>query len=768
VSSPRGRGKRTTPPPDTAQQGSSPERAADLATTPTGVVGDAGATQAGEDVRRRGWFWHWNSVVTQYAPLIGLKGVGLLNSYTVWTDRREESPHRGYAFPSQQREADFYGEDRAELITINKILVALDLIEIRKEMVLRTDAQGRRWRVPHNFYRVKDHSDGFTLSTRDVMRVVELADRDKAVYRYVRRLFSPRFAPIDSDNVWHRIMPELRENEIWQRLAARAEREETKASARTRAGHAARRANLAEVTQLGSEPSTPTHTDTDNDSTNDTESGTDQTSVAATNTGLEADVEATNNGSGPDVAIANEGLDRFSSTAVDPANDGGPTDVDSTNTTYNQLRSTTTTTTRAVNKEGGSGDSGERLVNGMGSESPVRETDGVAESSGVISHAVRAVPFDAPGEDAATRAFEDANARRSTPAERQLLRGLAERFDPAAAGNGATGWEWVKAAIYEAVEAGSAFVAPRRLREILSRWEREGMRGDMGSGRSVGQRRDAGGSSPSEEGHHRTGPRDFSPSHRLAASPSPSPDIPLPHGFGGHRTWAFTIGLLANSIDRERLVELTEGTAIVGYRDGEVTIGVPDPIRAEQLATTYRDLISRKLGEAMRRPVRIAVITPVSDQSPDVSSEAVGVGKTSNQHALTRANQEQVPPDVALRAQDFVIQECGVPSRQVWATILAELATRGGISRANVDTWLRPVGIIGRGEADALIIGAPTKLAQRRIAARFLPDLRAAVSAVIAASLNIEVVHTPDWLRDHPDQGLGGEVRNAGETGASA
>jgi hypothetical protein len=101
-------------------------------------------SRAGEDVRRRGWFWHWNVLVTQYAPLIGLKGVGLLNSYTVWTDRREESPHRGYAFPSQQSEADFYGEDRAELITINKILVALDLIEIRKEMVVRADPQGRR------------------------------------------------------------------------------------------------------------------------------------------------------------------------------------------------------------------------------------------------------------------------------------------------------------------------------------------------------------------------------------------------------------------------------------------------------------------------------------------------------------------------------------------------------------------------------------------------------------------------------------------------
>src|SRR5437764_11738845 len=61
------------------------------------TIGD----RSGEDVRRRGWLWHWNSVVTQYAPLIGLKGIGLLNSYTVWTDRRDESPHRGYAFPSQ-------------------------------------------------------------------------------------------------------------------------------------------------------------------------------------------------------------------------------------------------------------------------------------------------------------------------------------------------------------------------------------------------------------------------------------------------------------------------------------------------------------------------------------------------------------------------------------------------------------------------------------------------------------------------------------------
>ncbi len=191
------------------------------------------ATRSGDDSRKRGWFWHWNAVITQYAPLIGLKGVGLLNSYTVWTDRREESPTRGYAFPSQQSEADFYGEDRAELITINKILVELDLIEIRKEMVVRPDEQGRRWKVPHNFYRVKDRDDGYSLDGDAVMRVVRLADRDKTVYRYLHHIFSEKFSPIDAQNVWTSILADLRRDPIWQKLAERTAAEERRASERT-------------------------------------------------------------------------------------------------------------------------------------------------------------------------------------------------------------------------------------------------------------------------------------------------------------------------------------------------------------------------------------------------------------------------------------------------------------------------------------------------------------------------------------------------------
>ena len=192
---------------------------------PGGVTAEGATATAGQDIRHRGWYWHWNTLITQYAPLLGLKGVGLLNSYTVWTDRREGSPHQGYAFPTQDAEGKFYGEGREELITLNKILVALDLIAIHKEMVLRQDDRNRRWRVPHNFYRVKDPRDGLVLNLPAVVRVLELANRDRNVFRSIRHIFGAQFAPIDRTSIWHYLLPELRQMTLWQQLAERAERE---------------------------------------------------------------------------------------------------------------------------------------------------------------------------------------------------------------------------------------------------------------------------------------------------------------------------------------------------------------------------------------------------------------------------------------------------------------------------------------------------------------------------------------------------------------
>ena len=286
--------------------------------------------RGGEDTRRRGWFWHWNNIVTQYAPLIGLKGVGLLNSYTVWTDRREESAYRGYAFPSQQSEASFYGEDRAELIALNKILVALDLIEIRKEMVTRVDEQGRRWRVPHNLYRVKDHGDGFNLNSQDVLKVVELAEKDRAIYRTIRHIFSDRFAPIDSQNVWWAILEAIRDEDAWTRLAARALTEENRASARTRAGHEARKGRSF----LPSGSDNPTPGDSNSDSTTVKALTEKTTSVAKTNNGSPVDVDA-----------GNKGSKAKSVSSVEPGNQARPTTVAPANTTKNQYSLLTTTTT---------------------------------------------------------------------------------------------------------------------------------------------------------------------------------------------------------------------------------------------------------------------------------------------------------------------------------------------------------------------------------------------------------------------------------------
>jgi hypothetical protein len=557
------------------------------------------ATRGGEDVRRRGWFWHWNALVTQYAPLIGLKGVGLLNSYTVWTDRREESPHRGYAFPSQQSEADFYGEDRAELITINKILVALDLIEIRKEMVLRTDPQGRRWKVPHNFYRVKDHGDDFTLGTPHVLRVAELAAADRAVYRYVRRVFSPKFSPIDGANVWTQILPEVRRTPVWQELAARAEQEETRASARTKAGHAARKGG-------GATPS--------NDPDFFMPSGRDEAATPAVVNDSDAvampEEEATsvasiNTGSVVDVAPFNRGSRGQGRSDVGATNRGDPTSVAPTNTTYDESR----TTTKRAGKDEKQKTTISAPAQAAGTAVSVSET---LTTGGPGAQP----PMDAAAQMAALRAFEQANDRAATPAERKLLRDLAERFTPVAASAAASadvpasGWGWLEAAVWEAVEAGSAFVAPRRLREILQRWERDGFPGTNAAGTSRQQ--------------------------------EPVEPVTAP-------TWA------------------------------------PTPVRGVEPAMT-----------AEPEPV------------------------------------------------NFAIAEVGLSSRQVWAAVLDEVAQRGSVSRADLETWLRPASLIGR-EGETLLIGAPNAVARDRITTRLLPALREAITATLGVRVEIAVVSGHDW-----------------------
>ncbi|MGH9173517.1 MAG: hypothetical protein ACRD1H_04120, partial [Vicinamibacterales bacterium] len=684
--------------------------------------------RAGLDARRRGWFWHWNNVVTQYAPLLGLKGVGLLNSYTVWTDRRDESPHRGYAFPSQQSEADFYGEERAELITINKILVALDLIEIRKEMLTRTDERGRRWRVPHNLYRVKDRPSGVDLRAEDVMSVAELALMDATVFRYVRRVFSERFRPIDGDNVWHAILSEVRDHPTWRELQERTSAIEARASARTRAGHQSR-TGATPSNDAPAARSMPNR-DGDGDDHDDENNGdpdaallpdTEQdgvsvrsvaTSVATSNSGCHEgesiDVGGGNTGLAIAVAAANDGLAARPATTAAPTNDGRHPIVGHGNTTYDQPNLTTTTTTTSLSdRDASANDPGAvpvrraRQHDLLDAHAPAPDTfdrDAPAVSIGAVSvqraelgngrRSRSAAPLDSPASaDAATlgdrgvgadrnrtgqgrtaprpsetgvgdtlavrevgdargaavgggetsgaddrrgaadrrlvaddrtagdrlaadregsdderraagarasggdgewrppdaggggplvdpgplviSTFEAANDRRASPLERALLAELERDADPAARAAGATGAGWVVAAMREAVASGSTYVAPKRVREIVTRWAREPGHAPPLAPPTIGAVEDA----PSVD-----------------REPVTDADVRLPGGASGNAVWAAVLADLTRLFERETYERLLSGSRVARYWRGTVEVRVGSDLAADKLSNEYHAL----------------------------------------------------------------------------------------------------------------------------------------------------------------------------------
>jgi hypothetical protein len=105
---------------------------------------------------------------------------------------------------------------------------------------------------------------------------------------------------------------------------------------------------------------------------------------------------------------------------------------------------------------------------------------------------------------------------------------------------------------------------------------------------------------------------------------------------------------------------------------------------------------------------------------------------------IRRSTREDVAPPPA-PAPLFTIEEVGLSNRQVWAAALAELIRRGDVSRADVETWLRPAGLIGRDGA-TLLVGTPNAVARDRIVSRLLPALRQALAATIGLAVAVEVV----------------------------
>ena len=208
-------------------------------------------------------------------------------------------------------------------------------------------------------------------------------------------------------------------------------------------------------------------------------------------------------------------------------------------------------------------------------------------------------PEDGPGEAAALRAFESANDRAATPAERKLLRDLAARFEPVAAAAHqerddvpGSGWGWLEAAVWEAVEAGSAFVAPRRVREILLRWEREGF-----PSRAIRDRRG--------RSHRATCPsirrRETTSLRRGRWRRSlPSRRSGSPTGRSGRRSWPSWRGGATSA--GPMLETWLRPAALIG-RDGEtLLVGAPNAVARDRIATrlmpALRQAIAATIGVA--------------------------------------------------------------------------------------------------------------------------------------------------------------------------
>src|SRR6185312_8896523 len=155
-----------------------------------------------------------------------------------------------------------------------------------------------------------------------------------------------------------------------------------------------------------------------------------------------------------------------------------------------------------------------------------------------------------------------------------------------------------------------------------------------------------------------------------------------------------------------------------------------------RLSGEYYDLVSRKLAEAMRRPVRI-------EFSPSAAPPVEKPTQPSPKPVADRSTAPQSSRPIPLPS--FTLGS-GLTNHQIWHTALATLASR--LSAATWETWVRPAALIGIDADGTLVLGAPNAFARRRLDARLLDEIARALSELLAQPVALRVVVTQEWLRE--------------------
>ncbi len=198
------------------------------------------------------------------------------------------------------------------------------------------------------------------------------------------------------------------------------------------------------------------------------------------------------------------------------------------------------------------------------------------------------------------RTYADANDRPPTPLERQRLAELAARFDPVArrATPRSTGADWVIAAIVEAVDSGSAFVAPRRVATICERWSRAATA--PGRARPSARKVDPTPSIDSSEdrpgpGEAEESPAPVDPFEEVVEVAIPAFVVSASRPMANWQLWRLVSDELVGQPVGARHRRWLDQATIVGEVDGALLVGAP--------SSFARDLLERRLGDAIRRVI---------------------------------------------------------------------------------------------------------------------------------------------------------------------
>lgn len=679
----------------------------------TGIIGDqsaeAGESRSGVDARRRGWYWNWNTMVTQFAPLIGLDGKGLLDSYIVWTDRREDSPFRGYAFPSTTAEANFYGIDRNVLGTINKILVALDLIEIKKSMVHRPD-NGNDWKFPHNTYRVKDQEDNFQLTTEAVRKVVQLATEDTAVYRRIKHIFGSKFKPIDPNSVWYDIIAELEPTPNWQKLQKVALADERRTSERSKKGHASRRKSAKTENPITTGESTAktstsvpvssqvaTATTVDNDTTND--------STVVSKSPVKSTAAQTSNGLQTSAAQSSKASGAGTSSDAASTSNGGPTIAQSTST-MNYTDQTTTTT----------GDNE--------AQNEIQPNQNVGPSS---IEDFGGGPDDSRDRELTLRLFDEANEKPVSIAARRILTRIADDFADLARSAGMTGWGLTGVAIEEAVSSGSTFVAPKRVREILTRWRKDGIP-EIYAGVSASHDQPA--QQPvttvTESGQ---GSHSFVRTPDVAA-PQPQHSNRGPQDPDAIWQAACKLLLIDPAISDALHAQLISDARLIRIIDRHAELLVSDRLNAV-LSADVQKAIQSKLSVAVRTPLFLRIVT--GDAPPPNVIDPYRAGRSG-----------------MLSGDLFQVPGSGMTNVQLWAAVQNALGSAGDIPRTELSMWANSSELLAMADT-TFVLGFSSGFLCRRAENR-RADLEREFSYLAGFTCELEIVEIDTWRAQHQER----------------